>query len=446
MDIVGYRINFDALLARLVYRWRLQALAAAALLLALGGLASDLIPPFWRGRAELTIVAAHGATVLVDGRAWPWPIYAGAHRLQASMPDGRAAWTDITLAASTALTVTLPAGLPLPTERSVPSAAPGTHIGQVWWADGAWRVLSLPDSPARVSETGRETAGPTPSPQPGQTVAVGTQSVERLSTLDAYAGLADQVHIHGQLREAVYRPAVRAGYGDQPLGAIEVRGWGGAMQTLPISAPLTLLRFAPDGNALLWAEQVANNGQQVYLVRRDGVRTPIVALPGQIARVSWRPDSSAVVLHSIEGDRLTLTLVRLAPSIVAAAIADLPAANYAGALVPLTWDDNGLVWVAPDGGRSALWRAPLSTLIAERASALDARAIDCLPNGVLRVVVIQDGHVVIGRYQDGLIISETTAPQVQPAADLSGIWQGSELLLQGGGQTWLLHVNESEHK
>ncbi len=446
MTIAGYRINFDALLARLVYRWRYQALAVVVLALALGGVISGAIPPFWRGRVDLAVSAAQGATVLVDGLAWPRPIYAGAHHLEAMTPDGRRSWADVTLQSGAALTVTLPVGLPAPSERSVPPAAPGTHIGLVWWSDGAWRVLSVPDAPAVRSETAHESAGPTPVAIPDQTIAIGPQSVARLSTLDAYAGLADQVHHGDQLWEAVYQPSTRSDYGGQSLGTIEVRGWSGTMQTLPISTPLTLLRFSPDGTMLLWAEQVASGGQQVYLAQRDGARTPVIAIPGQIVRLSWRPDSSAVVLHSVQGDRLTLTLVRLAPSIVAAAIADLPAVSYAGAMVPLTWDDTALLWVAPDRVGSALWRAPLRTLIAERAGPLDARALAYLPDGTLRVVVIQDAHVVIGRYRDGLIIGETTAAQVQPAPDLNGIWQGSDLLSQGGGQTWLLTVDESEQK
>lgn len=439
MIIAGSRINFDALLARLVYRWRGRTLGALALLLLLGGVLSGVIPPFWNGRAALTIIVVPGATIQVDGKAWPRPVYAGAHHLQASLPDGRASWADVSLRAGEALTVTLPAGLPAPLERSVPPAAPGMQIAQVWWADGAWRVLSAPDLPTSSPEAA--SASPTPAAIPGQTVAVSAHSVERLSTLDAYGGLADQVHVGEQLLEAVYQPA--PGYDRQSLGAIEVRGWSSMMQTLPISAPLTLLRFSPDGGSLLWAEQVAG-GQQVYLARAGGQRAPVVAFPGRLVRLSWRPDSSAVVLHSLQGDRLTLTLVRLTSSIVAAAIAELPAASYAGALVPLTWDDAGLLWIATGRDGSTLWRALLRTLITERAGLLDARAIAHLPDGSLRVVVIQGQTVVVGRYQGGQIIGETAVTQVPPAPDLVGIWQGSALLLQGGGQTWLLDFDAAE--
>jgi hypothetical protein len=253
------------------------------------------------------------------------------------------------------------------------------------------------------------------------------------------------MHLAGQLLEAVYRPNPKGGFSDQASGSIEVRGWRSAMSTLPISAPLTLLRFAPDGSALLEAELLPAGAEQVSIIWQDKTRAPLVAVPGHIVRLSWPPDASAVVVHSIQGERLTLTLVRLRPTILAAVVADLPAADYAGALVPLTWDTSGLLWVAPDQNRStALWSAPLTSLIPERKSAMDARALTRLPDGTLRVVTVQDSTVVIGRYQGDIFIGETTVPRVPPSADLTGMWQGNQLLLQGGGQAWLLDVKEGD--
>src|SRR5262245_284059 len=204
MNLFGYTINFDTLLARMIYRWRAQTIGATLLLIALIGLGSGLIPPFWKGHARLVITTAPGATVQVDGRVWPFPLYAGHHTIRAVTAEGQGAWADVTIHANEILTLTLPTGLPRPRERALPPAAPGTHIEQVWWADGAWRVLSAPN--AQPSAANARGDGPTPTLPPGQTVAVGAQGVERLSTLDAYAGLADQVHINEQLIEAVYSP------------------------------------------------------------------------------------------------------------------------------------------------------------------------------------------------------------------------------------------------
>jgi hypothetical protein len=445
MHVAGYRINMDALLARLIYPWRYRALATIFALLLLSGLGSGLIPPFWQGRTELTISATPGASVLVDGRRWPRPIYAGAHQILATLPDGRRSWADVALHASESLTLTLPAGLAEPRARTIPPAAPGMHIDQVWWADRAWRVRNMPDLPSEPPDSRRPSADPTPQPQPGQTIAISAHNVERLATLDAYAGLADQVHVGSQLYEALYHPNTQSGFGEQSIGAISVRGWADIMSTFPISLPLALVRFAPNGDSLLWAETIASGGEQVYLARSGTERIPVVAVPGHITRLSWRPDSSAVVLHSVAGDRLTLTLVRLEPSIIAAVIADLPATHYAGALVPLTWDSTGLLWVAPDpAGVSSLWHAPLTSLIPEQQKPMDARALTWLSDGTLRVLQIQGESIVIGRYQGARFIGETIVPGVPAASDLAGIWQGNDVLLQAGNQAWLLSLDVKE--
>ena len=190
------------------------------------------------------------------------------HQILATLPDGRRSWADVALHASETLTLTLPAGFSAPHERLIPPAAPGMHIDHVWWADGAWRVRSVPDLPHEPPDSQRPSIEPTPQPQSGQTIAIRAHNVERLATLDAYAGLAEQVHVGSQLREALYQPNAHNGFGDQSVGAITVRGWAGTPSTFPISMPLALVRFAPDGNSLLWAETIASGGEQVYAVGR----------------------------------------------------------------------------------------------------------------------------------------------------------------------------------
>jgi hypothetical protein len=113
-------------------------------------------------------------------------------------------------------------------------------LGAVWWADGAWRVRSEP-LPLLTPESEAQRTDPIPTVEAGQTVAIRAQGTERLTTLDAYAGLADQVHVNGQLVEAVFLPDQR----DSTFGAVAVRGWGSQEVQLPLSAPLALLRFAP---------------------------------------------------------------------------------------------------------------------------------------------------------------------------------------------------------
>jgi hypothetical protein len=446
VHIGHYSINLDALLARIIYRWRVQMILIVLLCATCIGLWSGRIPPFWRGHASLTLRAAPGATLLVDDRAWPHgegqltiPTYAGQHRVVALQADGRSAWADITLRAGETLTLTLPAGLAEPRERELPPAAPGAQIDQIWWADGAWRVSSV-QGPRPTPAPGQGATLATPAPIARQTVAVGAQATERLPTLDAYLGLADQLHIGDRLLEAVYQPAP-ASFGSPETSSILVRGWAATEQVITTTAPLTMVRFAPDGSALLMAEQVPTGGEQVYLAQPRIGRIPIVAVPGHVARISWRPDGSAVALSSVQDGRLTLTLVRLRGSVLAAAIADIDAHLTAAALLPSTWDADGLLWIAPDGaGVSTLWRAPLATLIPERRGALDARAISRLADATLRAVTIHDGAVVIGRYQGDVFIGESVLSRVPPAPELVGMWQDDELLLQSNSGAWLLNV------
>jgi hypothetical protein len=445
VHIGRYSINFDALLARIVYRWRMQTILIVLLCATCIGLGSGHIPPFWRGRASLVVGTAPTATLLVDDRAWPHEegqltisTFAGQHRVVGLQADGRSAWADITLRAGETLTLTLPAGLAEPRERALPPAAPGAQIDQIWWADGAWRVSSV-QGPRPTPVPGQGATQPTPAPITRQTVAVGAQGAERLPTLDAYLGLADQVHVGGRLLEAVYQPT-RASLGSPESGSILVRGWAVGEQVITTTAPLTMVRFAPDGSALLLAEQAPTGGEQVYLAQPRVGRIPIVAVPGHLTRIAWRPDGRAAVLSSVEDGRLTLTLVRLQGSVLAAVIADVDA-HLTAALLPSAWDADGLLWIALDGaGVSTLWHAPLATLIPERREALDARAISQLADGTLRAVTLRDGTVVIGRYQGDVFIGETVASRVPPAPDLVGMWQGDELLLQSNSGAWLLNV------
>lgn len=444
MNIGIYHINIDALLARMIYRWRIQMLSIVAVVAGVFVLWSGIVPPFWRGTATLSITAAPNAAIQFDGKSWPLPVYAGNHRVTAVLPDGRSSWADLELHAGQTLSLDLPPGLSAPRERPLLSAAPGMHIADVWWADNGWRVTSVPNTPPEP-ERGTKNGSSMPTARAGQTIAIGDQATVRLPTLDAYAGLADQMYVKGRLREVVYRPQHDGGFAEQERGSIEIRGWGNDA-TIPVSNSLTLLRFAPDGSTVLEAERVADGGEQVYLLRPNQARVSVVAVPGRIVRLSWQPDSRAVVIHSEQGDHLTLTLVRLEPSIVAAVIADLPRAHYSHALVPLTWKDQELLWVAPDSAQaSTLWRASLSTLLPERERVMYASAITMLDDGTVCAAVIEHDAVVIGRYQGELFIGETTLAQVPAAPDLQGIWQGKHLLLASGESLWLFDGTQGEH-
>lgn len=454
MFIAGYQINLDALLARIMYRWHIAIMLGMLAVGALSGFASGIIPPFWRDPATLGVIADPAAVITVDGRPWPRPLYAGDHHIIATLPDGRASWADVTLAASETLTITMPAGLPTPRVQALPPAAPGMVIAQVWRSGDSWRVQSA-QAPAPVTANDD---GTRMQPTPAATVmpsliAVNPRGMERLTTIDAYGGLADQLTTPARTVEAVFVPNQQAGYGDRSIGTVEVRGWPAASAAITLTHPLTLLRFSPAGDALLLVEQTTATGVQASIADDDGRRLPLIAMPGQVTRVVWRADGQALALHSIDDtasqsqsrdgpvSRLYLTLVRLEPVIAAVTVADLDAAMYAGDGVPLTWGNEGALWIAPDdAGNRVLWRAPLKTLIPERRQALDALALTLLPDGDLRVLLVQGDYLMIGRLHGDVLIGETVVLNVPIADDLTGQFAGDELVVQSGGRAWLLDL------
>ncbi|MDW8213040.1 MAG: hypothetical protein RMJ55_05765 [Roseiflexaceae bacterium] len=91
-----------------------------------------------------------------------------------------------------------------------------------------------------------------------------------------------------------------------------------------------------------------------------------------------------------------------------------------------------------------MWRASLDTLLPERQMPLDARAITLLADGTLRVVLIWEGDVLIGRLDGDRFISETTLAGVPARANLVGEWYGNELLLRSESDAWLITIVEGE--
>lgn len=444
MIIAGYQFHLDALLARIVYRWRRQTLlGAAALALLVAGL-SGHIPPFWRGRAILSIQAAPGAAVTVDERPWTGDdsvgglgdagvtgrLYAGAHTIIAALPDGRRAWVQLTMRAEETTTLILPPGLAAPRELRLPAAAPGMAIQDIWRAGSVWHVRSA--APPVLDTDGSDMPDLMPATQ---TVAVSARGVERLTTIDAYRGLADLVVVGDTRYEAVYEPALP---GVRSQGLLVVRGWNSAPLTM--TSELSFVRFAPDGNALVFGER-ATAGTQLSYVARGQAPASLVAVPGTLTGLAWRPDGGALLIASKEGDRRALTLARLNPAPVAAVIAEPAVAG----LPAFAWADDHIVWIAlDDSGEEWLWRAAIDTLLPERGAPLNARALTVLPDGALRVVMVIDGEVVIGRWRDGLLIGEATLHETPAAADLIGEWYGNEILLRSGERAWFVTMAEGD--
>ena len=430
MIIAGYRINLDALLARIVYRWHWNIAVVALVAGALIGVTGGFIPPIWRGRAGLIIQTVPGASIDVDGRPWTGEMYAGAHTVAATLPDGRRSWAHLTLRSGETATLSLPPGLPAPRVRRMPSAAPGMPVAAIWRAGDSWRVQSVEAPPTETRENDADRRD-----LATQTIAIGSRGVERLMTIDAYRGRADVLTVGSVRYEAVYEPARP---GSQQENQVVVRGWDRVIATSV--GNVSLLRFAPDGQALLLAERTVA-GEQIRYMTPESPPTPVVAIPGRITGLAWHPAGSAVLIASSEDERRALTLARLRPTPVATVIAE-PAAD---GLPPYAWGGDSIIWIAPDAeGKLHMWSASLDALLPERHVALDARAITQCANGMLRLVTVQERQVIIGRLEGDLIIGEAVLAEIPAHPDLTGEWYDDELLLRSGDSAWLITIVEGE--
>lgn len=430
MIIAGYRINVDALLARIIYRWHWKIAVAVLTVGSLIGIAGGAIPPFWRGRVELSVQAAPQARITINGNPWTGEIYAGTYTVAATLPDGRRSWVRLTLQSGETVSLSLPAGLLVPQIRQIPSAMPGMRIAAIWRAGDSWRVQSITPLPLDAEAKDNDEAM-----QTTQTLAIGASGIERLTTIDAYRGCADVLVVDNVRYEAVYEPAQPGGRRESQ---IVVYGW--EPMTTTVVGNVSMVRFAPDGQGLLLAERTVA-GEQVRYMTPDASPVPVVALPGKITDLAWHPSGDAVLIASRDQDQHTLTLARLRPTPVAVVVAE----PVTGGLPPYAWGDDEVLWIASDSdGTRHLWRAGLDTLLPERQRPLDARAITQRADGTLRIVTILEQKVVVGQLDGGRFIGEATLANVPAEEDLTGEWYGNELLLRSSHGAWLITMSEGE--
>ena len=152
----NYHLNTRALLARLIYRWWWIAGLLTVLCAAGGLLSSGALTQLTHGSGMLGIDAPAGAAVRLDGAPYrSATVAAGTHTVWATLPDGRTSWQTVTVAAGTAITATLDAGLRPLTSRALLPAGPAAQLGPVTWANGAWRVPSLTSTVAAASPSPR---------------------------------------------------------------------------------------------------------------------------------------------------------------------------------------------------------------------------------------------------------------------------------------------------
>lgn len=436
MVIAGWRINFDALLARMVYRWSGRTLMVMLAACATVALLAGAVPPVWRGEAQLRLNGHPEARLEVDGKPWPHQLYAGTHVAVATLPDGRRSSVEFVVRRGETATITLPPGLAKPRVRALPPDGPESTVFRASFVDGTWRVQSRRSDDVDAAV---------------QTVALRSGGLEPLSLLDAYGGRADTVTAGSRSYSALYRPAANGS-----AGALEVRGWQGG-GTFAITGTLTFVRWAPDAHLLLAAERLRSDGEELRVFSPDAEPAPVLAVPGHVSDIVWHPAGDAAALLSRHRNRLTLTAIRFRPTFATRLLADLvvpgASADASGepaaeplAVVPLTWSGSAIEWLAPDErGLSILWRAPLETLLPERAGALEAAALHRTKEGALRIARAWHGRLAIGQQANGRFHVEAWLPDIPATRDLSGLWSpdGSSLLLRSGRSAWLVDVHGS---
>jgi len=449
MTVGKWTIHWDALLARIVFRWHRRIAISTAAAAAVIAVASGLIPPVWRGRAHLVVHAPPAAVVRLDGRPVAPTLYAGRHTVSATLPDGRTSWAEVQLTSGVTTTLELPPGLAPIEVRPLPPAAPGTAITRVSHVAGAWRIQSSAVAVA-ADDGSSETVL-----QDAQTVALTADGLEPLATIDAFGGRADVLRTADSSLEAVTR---RMHDTQTPL--VSVSGWTDLDVTVPITGSVSLLRFAPSGRLLAVSEQISPLGERVSVIAPDGTPSPLVSVPGRVRDLVWDPASQGLVVASEHGGQASLTLARVGTARAARVIAEhaaqldaavprdaaasTPAAPRAPFVVaPLLWTGDALEWIAADEqGRSWLWRAPLATLIPQRVAQLDAVAFTRLPTGALRIATVRDGMLLLGQFADGQLVVEGSVPDLPAAATLRGQWapDGRSLLVQDVSRAWIIDL------
>ena len=323
---------------------------------------------------------------------------------------------------------------------TLPPVAPGYRLDQGTWTDGAWRIISRPQ---RLPST------PTPGPNfdqivrtpQTQTIAVRDGEAKRILDIDAFDGVADEVHLAAGARQlAVYQP----GRGND-AGVIEVRGPGWTSAYTPTIAPLGL-SWSPRGNQLI-AFLDAGSGVSVLLLDVGTTKAhtvtgqPIVALPGRMRWVSWAPSGDAALvaadIPAADGRTtnllgLTLITVRDGQSTY---LGELPIAAFVGG-VPHAWSDTTIYWTDAD---HRLNRAALTGGLAEQLPLRDVYGIK-VEGTLLRLVQLQRRSVVLthATLEGTLVQTDAVLDDVRAPAGFAALWQGDQLLLMSPDEWRLL--------
>lgn len=369
-------VHLDALVARIVYPWRMHAIMVAAIVLITLGLllARPALITMMQPVAPLAIVAHERMTITVDGRPWPSEVRAGPHRIVGVL-DNRTVWRDV-VATAHPMTVTLHPGWK-PIDVSPVALATHARLSSIRRTGAGVRLeYRIAETDATMRNDGAAHSGAAHSER-FETVLIRQGMAERFVSADAYNGLYDE-DVGAWGRVAVWaKPAAVRNQFTVTLAVDEME-----RATASVAAPSVraIIADARRQQAIIGIEDGAIT--QLIVMRADGTTAPIGAARGTLVWSEWTPDRSACALSFLDRasdsgmGRFVLIALALdpSPSMVHVTEWDAPPGVVAP---PVHVMGQRVVWVHHDGDRTVI----RSTGVQDRR-VIDEASIDGRVHGI----------------------------------------------------------------
>lgn len=347
-----YRIHLDALLARVLYRWRVETIIAATalLLIIVGPRAVEVAFDVARPTAEVTIVAPDGATVWVDGTPWDGTMRVGAHVIEARRGDQTTS-RSVIITDTSPVTITLPDPWPSPivNEAALPT---GASLIRVQMTAAGVRLDYQVEPPP--SDGGAAASSAAPRPRRVVMVATNDRRVEPFVTGSAYDGLYDEARLDGRTTAAWVEPS--GGQRSTVVLQWEAPGDDAADSADPTVKTATA--FMSDVSDVLADPlrrqailvQYRNGVSQLTQMRSQGALRPIGAVRGELRFTSWTADyrTNVMVFFDRGGDGAAATFALVAldmePDPTLVALSTMAAPDSASFLPALALHGDVMRW------------------------------------------------------------------------------------------------------
>jgi hypothetical protein len=396
----------------------------------------------------------------------------GNHTLDAHRPGAFPVALDFHVTRAQTVTLTLPPLRTIPLVQPVALPGPGATWQQIS-ADpgGGWRLAArLPGAAPVQPGWGPTTADPTiPA-----LLHLDRDGLTRLSVLETYPVADELVTNAGDRAWAAWEPSEQSGLPGS-VGVLTIATATGD-QTIPTSAAIRGLWWAPDGQTLLMA-RADEQGQELVLLdlhrNEPVVGSALITLPGTVQRVHWHPDGRAAVVISAADPvtpprplptlpvtptpdaiepvatfpRRSAVLLRLTEAGVPTATRLRAPPDLVGGAVLLAWSETTAWWGADTGLGLGLDRIDLETGTIERIGSLPDTivALTAMPDTTLRTIhVTPDGELHVQRWPEGDRLF--TLPDIRLAPGglrPGGLWHGAELLVAATpSELWLVQIDQ----